>query len=116
MMDSRASSSPARLRYFDSILGSLCRAGFPLAEAARAFSLLDSYVYGFARQRLNIASGEEADDASLAAEAFGEGLPEEGYPYLAQMTELAIREGYDEEADFEFGLGLILEGLARRLG
>ena len=57
LMDSRVSSGPARLRYFDTMIGTLLGAGFSLELAAQAFSVLDCYIYGFARQRLNKSSG-----------------------------------------------------------
>lgn len=114
LMDSRLSSSPARLRYFDTIIGTLHRAGFSLELAARAFSVLDCYVYGFGPQRLNMVSSGEKEDEKRS-EAFHDVIPGESYPYLAQMAELAMKTGYDEDADFEFGLNLILDGLERLL-
>jgi AcrR family transcriptional regulator len=114
LMDSRLSSGPARLRYLDTMLGTLQRAGFSLELAARAFSVLDCYVYGFGRQRLNMSSGGEKDDKRRAA-AFRDNMPGESYPYLERMAELTMKTGYDEAADFEFGLTLILDGLERLL-
>jgi AcrR family transcriptional regulator len=115
LMDSRVSSGPARLRYYDTMLGTLHRAGFPLEQAIRAYSVLDCYVYGFARQSHNIASSDEKP-ARKQARAFRDAVPDEDYPYLARMAELAMKKGYDEEADFAFGLDLILDGLERILG
>jgi AcrR family transcriptional regulator len=114
LMDSRVSSGPARLRYFDAMIGTLHRAGFPFELAARAFSVLDCYIYGFGRQRLNMDSSDETQDKKRA-EALRDVLPDEVYPYLAQMAELTMKNGYDEDADFEFGLNLILDGLERIL-
>jgi AcrR family transcriptional regulator len=112
LMDSRLSSGPTRLRYFDAMIGTLHRAGFTFELAARALSVLDSYIYGFGRQQLNMSSGGEKDDKKKA-EAFREIIPGESYPYLARMAEWAAKTGYDEGADFEFGLTLILDGLER---
>lgn len=114
LMDSRISSGSARLRYFDAMIGTLHVAGFSLELAARAFSVLDSYIYGFERQRLNVASGDELP-AEKRAEALRDVLPDDAYPYLAKMAELTMKNGYDEDADFEFGLTLILDGLERIL-
>ncbi|TXT44088.1 MAG: TetR family transcriptional regulator [Spirochaetes bacterium] len=115
LLDSRVSSSPARLRYYDAILGVLRQAGFTLPLAARAYSLIDSYVYGFCRQSLNMsASGEDSQDGDsqeLRAQDFQAQLPPDSFPHLAEMAALASKEGYDEEGDFEFGLDLILQGL-----
>ena len=114
LMDSRTSSGPGRLGYFDAVVGALTGAGFPLERAGRALSVLDCYIYGFALQRRNMASGgrERAEDR---AEALRDSAPTEAYPHLARMIEWTVAHGYDEDADFEFGLNLILDGLARLL-
>jgi AcrR family transcriptional regulator len=114
LVDSRLSSGPARLRYFDTMIGTLHRAGFTFELTARALSVLDCYVYGFGRQQLNMSSAGEKDDKKRA-EAFRDIIPGESFPYLAQMAEWAAKTGYDEGADFEFGLTLILDGLERLL-
>lgn len=114
LIDSRVSGGPGRLRYFDAVIGVLRRAGFTVELAARAFSLIDSYIYGFGRQSLNIASSDGGDVP--ATEAFFDALPAEEFPYLAEMAATyAADPGYDEAADFAFGLNLILDGLQRVL-
>jgi AcrR family transcriptional regulator len=112
LIDSRVSSGPARLRYLDWVLGTLRRAGFTLEMAARAFSILDSYIYGFGRQQINISVVTPED----MAEAFLRTIPAEEYPDLREIAVgQAMDSGYDEGADFEFGLDLILDGLQRLL-
>jgi AcrR family transcriptional regulator len=114
LMDSRQSSGPARLHYFDWVVGTLRRAGFSLELAARAFSLVDSYIYGFGRQQLNMAVGGATPEETT--EAFLRAIPADEYPYLRQMViGYAMENGYDDSADFEFGLDLILGGLERLL-
>ena len=111
LVDSRESSGPARLRYFDWVVGTLRRAGFTLELAARAFSLLDSYIYGFGRQQLNMAAPPDSKPEEMA-EAFLRAIPADEYPYLREMVvDYALTAGHDESADFEFGLDLILDGL-----
>lgn len=115
LIDSRVSSGPARLRYFDWMLGTLRRAGFTLEMTARAFSVLDSYIYGFGRQKLNMSGGRDFKPEQ-AAEAFLRAIPADEYPSLREMVvEYALKSGHDESADFEFGLNLILDGLQRLL-
>ena len=116
LIDSRESSGPARLRYFDWVIGTLRRAGFTLEMAVRAFSLLDSYIYGFGRQQLNMAAGSDIEPEEVG-EAFLRAIPADEYPYLREMVvEYAMNSGYDESADFDFGLSLILDGLQGLLG
>ena len=79
----------------------------------RAFSVLDSYLYGFNRKRMDVPA--DAGSAE-AAEAFLRTFPAHEYPHLAEAAAAtAAGPGYDEEADFAFGLELILEGLQRVL-
>jgi AcrR family transcriptional regulator len=114
LIDSRVSSGLGRLRYFEAVIGVLRRAGFSVELAARAFSLIDSYIYGFGRQSLNMASSDGGDVP--AVEAFAQALPAGEFPYLAEMAATyAASPGYDAAADFAFGLELILDGLQRVL-
>lgn len=112
LLDSRGSSGPAGLRYFDWVLGTLMRAGFSMVDAARVFSVLDSYIYGFGIQEFNFSA-----DSDLSPEERAEMLlayvPAEEYPFLHRMATQAMQTGYDAEADFQFGLEVILDGLAR---
>ena len=115
LIDSRESSGPERLRYFEWVIGTLRRAGFSVELAAHAFSILDSYIYGFGRQQLNMSAGSGAEPEEMA-EAFLRAIPADEYPYLREMViEHAMDSGYDDRADFDFGLDLILEGLQRLL-
>ena len=114
LVDSRQSSGPARLRYFDWVVGTLRRAGFSIEMSARAFSILDSYVYGFGRQQLNLSAGSDMSPEEMA-EAFSHAIPADEYPYLREMVDYAITSVHDDGADFEFGLSLILDGLERLL-
>jgi AcrR family transcriptional regulator len=115
LMDSRQTSGPARLHYLDWVLGTLRRAGFTLETAARAFSLVDSYIYGFGRQQFNVAAGGDATPEDIA-EGFLKAIPKDEYPYLTEMVvDYAMETSYDDSADFEFGLDLILDGLQRLL-
>lgn len=114
LMDSRESSGPARLRYADWVLGTLMEAGFTEVGASHAFSLLDSYIYGFGIQQFNFSADGDASPEEMA-EAILAFIPAGEYPYLHRMASHAMREGYDAEADFAFGLEIILDGLERVL-
>ena len=110
--DARESSGPGRMQYFEWVLGTLRRAGFSVELALHAFSAIDSYIYGFGRQQLNMSAGD--GDPQEMAEAFLSAIPADEFPHLREViTEHALTVGYDEAADFEFGLGLILDGLER---
>ena len=115
LIDSRDRTGPNSLAYVDRVLGVLIQAGFSPAAAANAFLVLDSYLYGFERQRpdVSIADGLERTEAArdvLAA------IPDGAYPFAARVAIEYATNPFDQEAAFEFGLGLILDGLERSLG
>jgi AcrR family transcriptional regulator len=113
LIDSRTSSGPERLRYLDWMIGTLRRAGFSTAVALHAYSALDSYIYGFARQQANMAGGGSGSPET--ADELLSQIPTGQYPNLADVITHWIRAGYDPDADFEFGLTLILDSLQRIL-
>lgn len=108
LLESRGSSGPAALRYLDAILGSLRSAGFSVENAAHAFWLLDSYVYGHVIQETSmpIAATPETTHATGTVD----GSTDE-YRYLAEMGEHAQRAAFSFDGEFEFGLDLILDAL-----
>jgi AcrR family transcriptional regulator len=113
LMETRTSPGPATLRHHDSVLGILRGAGFSVAMAAHAYSLLDSYTYGFAMQEASLPFATGKETAALAQSILARGAPGE-YPHLTEFTvEHALKPGYDYGAEFEYGLDLILDGLAR---
>ena len=62
-----------------------------------------------------MSAGGGAEPEEMA-EAFLRAIPADEYPYLREMViEHAMSSGYDDTADFEFGLDLVLDGLQRLL-
>jgi AcrR family transcriptional regulator len=113
LMESRSSPGPATLRHHDAVIGSLRGAGFPIALAAHAFSVLDSYIYGFALQEASLPFDAGEETADLARMIMARFTPDE-YPHLTELTvEHVLQPGYDYGDEFEFGLDLILDGLER---
>jgi AcrR family transcriptional regulator len=106
-MESRASPGQATLRHHDAVIGCLRDAGFSIELAAHAFSVLDSYIYGFALQERSLPFPTPAETAELAQDILAG-----TYPHLAELTtQHVLRPGYDYANEFEFGLDLILDGL-----
>ena len=113
LMQSRTKPGRATLRHHDSVIGSLRQAGFSIGLAAHGFSVIDSYVYGFAQQQQNLTY-TTSEQAAVVAEDILRGLPAEDYPHLAEMIiEHALKPDYDYADEFNFGLDLILDGLQR---
>ena len=112
LMESRTSPGPATLRHHDAVIGCLRGAGFSVAMAAHAFSLLDSYVYGFALQEATLPF-DTAEQTAEVAEMILSSLQPGEYPHLTELAvEHVLKPGYDYGNEFEFGLDLILDGLA----
>jgi hypothetical protein len=81
--------------------------------AAHAFSVLDSYVYGFALQEASLPF-EAGEGTAELAEAILQQMPPDEYPHLTELTvEHVLRPGYDYGAEYGFGLDLILDALER---
>lgn len=111
LMDSRSNPGPATLRHHDAVLGSLRAGGFSVPMAAHAFSLLDSYLYGFVMQEVALPFSTPEDLEQIAGPIL-EQMPGDTHPHLTElMTEHAMRPGYDYGQEFEFGLDLILDAL-----
>jgi AcrR family transcriptional regulator len=113
LMESRSAAGPANLRHHDAVIGSLRHAGFSIEMAAHAYSVMDSYIYGFALQQLNLPPGAR-ELAPEVAQAFLRQFQASEYPNLAEMVvEHAMKPGYEYADEFEFGLDLVLDGLER---
>jgi AcrR family transcriptional regulator len=112
-MESRANPGPATLRHHDAVIGCLRAAGFTIELTAHAFSAIDSYLYGFAMQELNLPFHTPEETAAMAV-TFLEQFPVTEFGHLAELTtEHVLLPGYDYGNEFAFGLDLILDGLER---
>ena len=113
LMESRSSPGRATLRHHDAVIGCLRDAGFSIELAAHAFSVLDSYIYGFALQERSLPFPTPEQTADLAQDILAS-FPADRYPHLAELTARhVLQPGYDYGDEFEFGLDLILDGLER---
>ena len=111
LMESRSAPGPATLRHHDQVIGILRRAGFSVGLAAHAYSLLDSYIYGFALQEASLPFDTSENTAELARTIMAQ-FPAGVDPHLAELTvEHVLQPGYDYGNEYEFGLDLILDGL-----
>jgi AcrR family transcriptional regulator len=115
LLESRTSPGPATLRHHEATLATLRAAGFSIQLTAHAYALLDSYIYGFALQEaaLPFDGPDTAPEVTTPiVQLFSSGQ----YPYMVEIaTEHVLKPGYDFGDEFDFGLDLILDGLAQRL-
>jgi AcrR family transcriptional regulator len=112
VIETRAAPGLAALTYINAVLGILREAGFSIAQAHTALHLLSSRMLGFTRELF--------DDSAPAEPQVAPSLPPEfaaAFPYAAEMA-LAVAHGgalgpCDDDSEFEFALGFILDGLGR---
>lgn len=113
LMESRTSPGPASLRHHDSVIGCLRRGGLSFELTAHAYAIIDSYLYGFALQEANLPFGGGEEIGELAEDIMS-AMPVEEYPHFVEFTvNVALQPGYSFGKSFEYGLDLIIEGLAQ---
>ncbi len=116
LMMSTTGVSPARLHWMESLLGTLRHAGFSADLTHHAYHALDSHITGFTLWQVSFPFKTHEELADLA-ENFRRELPAHEYPYVAEHVEQHLAEPTpDDPSEFEFGLDLILDGLARIRG
>jgi AcrR family transcriptional regulator len=112
---------PESLRHHNATMGCLREdAGLPFGAAVHAYSVMDSYVYGFALQQTTLpfrdsdeaveegARRQRAAESVITPEAFAE-----TYPFLFDIASRLTQSPYDYDAEFAFGLDLVLDGIER---
>ena len=115
LMESRSTPGPATLQHHDAVLACLRNEGFSIALAAHAYSVLDSYIYGFALQQASLAF-QTSEEAIEVADSIRRQFPVDAYPHLMEIAvKHVLQPGYDYANEFVFGLDLILDGLERVL-
>ena len=116
----RSSPGGATLRHLDAVIACLRGAGFSMPMVAHAMSLLDSYVDGFALQEASLPLSESGDlDTATESILAQQQMMSGAFPHLAEMAATHIlKPGYAYGDEFDFGLGLILDGIdaAHRAG
>jgi AcrR family transcriptional regulator len=114
LLQSRLNPGPATLRHHNAFIATLRTAGFSVKSIAHAFALIDSYVFGFALSENALPIHGPDSVADTAASMVEQFFDAEAYPALLEFTmEHVMRPDYDFGEEFEYGLDLILDGLAR---
>ena len=115
VFETRTTTSPAVVQYFDALLGLMRDGGFSYDLAHHALHALGSRALGFTQELFD--PGDEAGDEEATAmlESMADQLPH----LVGMMMEVAHDDpdstlGWcDDQTEFEFGLDLILDGLDR---
>jgi AcrR family transcriptional regulator len=111
---------PASFRHHNATMGCLReQASLSFPMAVHAYSAMDSYISGFALQETTLPF-RDADEAVAEAErrqsAESVMRPDafaKEYPFLFEIAQQLAESRYDYDAEFEFGLDLILDGIER---
>lgn len=118
LIASRPAIPPGAFLLFEQVLGAMVRGGCSYRLAHKALHALGSMVLGFTQELFTPAAGEddpapEGAEADLAAMA-------EALPYTTAMVAQEMHDAddpvlgwCDSQSEFEFTLGLLLDGLAR---
>ena len=113
LMESRRHPGQANLRHHDAVIGKLRSAGFDVAMVAHAYSLMDSYIYGFAMTQVRMAAETPADMTAMAKDMF-EPFPLNEYPNLAEFVNgHVMTPGYQYVDEYEYGLDCVLDAIER---
>jgi AcrR family transcriptional regulator len=100
---------PRQFRVTEQVVRALVDAGLPHDEAARAFRLLFTYVFGY----VAFSPDAAADSARAEVRTSLAALPPDEYPLLSSMVDEAVAAAAGDE-QFDFGLELILDGVEAR--
>ena len=116
-MEGRSDHGPSNLKVHDAVLGCLRAAGFSIEMTVHGMSVQDAYIYGFALQQTDMTPETPEDFAAVAQQQmvdYAAALAD--YPNLVEVVGGHVAEaGYDYDAEFLFGLDVILDGLERLL-
>ena len=113
LVETRTSPGFATLRHHDAVIGTLRAGGFSVAMTAHAFALIDAFVYGFALSEATLPFNGPDTVPEVAEQMMAQFSPDE-YPHLVEFSvEHVMKPGYDYSEEFEFGLSVILDGLAK---
>ncbi|MCW2763694.1 MAG: AcrR family transcriptional regulator [Marmoricola sp.] len=113
LVQTRTSPGPATLKHHDAVIGTLREGGFSVETTAHAFALIDAYVYGFALSEATLPINGPETVTEVAGQMMDQSSSKD-YPHLVEFTnEHVMKPGYAYGREFEFGLDLLLSGLAR---
>ena len=114
LMNSRRQAPPGVYAYYERILGLLIEAGFSYHLAHRAMHAFGSMPLGFVQETFN-PNGEGAAPTEAEFAAMAEHLPHMAAMVAAEMHRDTdpILGWCDSQAEFEFTLDLLLDGLER---
>jgi AcrR family transcriptional regulator len=118
VFQTRTTMPMAVLQYYDTVLGIMRDGGIPYGLAHHALHALGSRALGFTQELFNAGAAAANEDPSAALASMADRLPHlTGMILEATHDDPDTTLGWcDDQAEFEFGLDLILDGLDRMRG
>lgn len=115
VLQQRDSPTPATLRHIDRVLATLRRGGCSVQLGHHALHVLGSRILGFSQDLFDDSPAGRTDPATLEGRfrSWTDSLPHVVELAMAVTHEGALG-GCDDDAEFDFALDLMLEGLERR--
>ena len=111
-VETHTAPGPAALQYVNTVLGILREGGFSIAQTHHALHILGSRLLGFTQALFDDSGDLEPEAAAALASELGA-----SHPYVAEMALAVTHAGTlgrcDDDAEFEFALDFVLDGLAR---
>jgi AcrR family transcriptional regulator len=115
VFESRTTTSLEVLRYYDGVVGLMKAGGFTHDQIHHALHALGSRALGFTQELFDPNSGPGGDEAAAAMASLAPKLPH----LVGMLMEISHDDpgstlGWcDDQAEFEFGLDIVLDGLDR---
>jgi AcrR family transcriptional regulator len=107
-------TNPDSLRAYEFALGAFRSAGLSPDEAVMTFHVFGGFILGFVTMELGLmVGGSDDEDQALAHQEMGRLAASAGLTHLQEA--LPRFAECDVEAQFEFGLDLLVEGLQARI-
>lgn len=115
VFESRRTPGMAALRHQDAAIRCLREAGFSMKLIGHALPLLEAFVYGFVVQERNLPVARPKAIQDRASGILAQFDPS-SLPHLCDfVAKHVMKPGYDFAGEFDFGVGLLLDGLEARL-
>jgi AcrR family transcriptional regulator len=115
VFEKHAGASLEVVRYYDALIGLMRAGGFSYDLIHHALHALGSRALGFSQELMDPGAGAEGGDGAAMPETMAGQFPH----LVGMLAEIAHDDpdstlGWcDDQTEFEFGLDLILDGLAR---
>lgn len=117
VIESRSDPTPTMMKYLDSTIGMFLDGGFSIDLTHHSMHAIGSRIWGFTQELFDDSDSpaESPEEAALLIQQMTAGFPNMS-AMMKEIThdgESSFGQGCDDQAEFEFALDLILDGLER---